>query len=106
MADINGANYQKQFVNVPSEAMDIGDYAGKQRVARDTFSGASAADVVYFAKLPAGAFILALGDVGGGTSPTFSVAVGDKLTSETIVTCTLGTGASATGTLWVEYSLD
>jgi len=106
MADIFGSNYTKEYINDPSEAANVGDYNGKQRVAIDTFSGASVADVVYCAKLPAGAFILNLSDIGGGTTPVFNVAIGDKLSVDTIITCTLDTGASASGTIWIEYSLD
>jgi len=106
MADIYGSNYQKEFINEPSEAAAIGEYNGKQRVAIDSFSGAAGSDDVYFAKLPAGAFILAFGNIGAGTAPSFSVSVGDKLSQSTDLVCTLDGDASASGKIWVEYSLD
>ena len=106
MSTINGTNYQKQFINEPSEAAGIGEYNGKQRVCIDHFSGAVAADVVNFGKLPPNAFILGFGNVGAGTAPTYSLAVGDKLSASTVVTCTLDADTAAAGKIWVEYSLD
>lgn len=106
MAIINGSNYQKEFINEPSEAANIGEYNGKQRVSIDSFSGAAPADDVYFAKLPVGAFILAFGNIGAGTSPSFNVSIGDKLSSSTDIICTLDGDALASGKIWVEYSLD
>jgi hypothetical protein len=106
MADIYGSNYQKEFINEPKEAANVGEYNGKQRVAIDSFSGAAGGDDVYCAKLPANAFILNLSAIGAGTSPVFNVAVGDKLSSEQDIVCTLDGDAAASGKIWVEYSLD
>jgi len=106
MADLFGSNYSKEFINVPSEAANIGEYNGKQRVAIDTFSGAAGSEDLYFAKLPAGSFILNLTVIGGGTLPVFNVDVGDKLSAEQDIICTLDADASASGKVWVEYSLD
>jgi hypothetical protein len=106
MANIYGSNYQKEFINEPKEAANVGEYNGKQRVAIDEFSGAAGSDDVYFAKLPANAFILNLTVIGGGTAPTFNVAIGDKLSAEQEIICSLDADASASGKCWVEYSLD
>lgn len=106
MADIFGSNYSKEFIQEPSQAAAVGEYNGKQRVAIDEFSGAAGGDDVYMAKLPLNAFILNLSHIGAGTAPTFNVAVGDKLSAETDIICTLDGDASASGKIWVEYSLD
>ncbi len=106
MADIFGGNYTKEFINEPSEAAAVGEYNGKQRVAIDSFSGAAGSDDVYFAKLPVGAFILNLSVIGGGTAPTFNVAIGDKLSASQDIICSLDADGSASGKCWVEYSLD
>jgi hypothetical protein len=106
MANIYGSNYQKEFINEPKEAANVGEYAGKQRIAIDEFSGASGGDDVYMAKLPAGSFIIAFNHIGGGTAPTLNVSVGDKLSSEQDIICTLDGDAAASGKIWVEYSLD
>jgi len=106
MANIYGSNYQKEFINEPKEAANVGEYAGKQRVAIDSFSGAAGSDDVYCAKLPAGSFVLAASVIGGGTAPTFNVAAGDKMVAETEVICTLDADAAADGKCWIEYSLD
>lgn len=106
MADIYGSNYQKEFINEPKEAANPGEYAGKQRVAIDEFSGAAGGDDVYMAKLQKGAFILGFGNIGAGTTPVFNVSVGDKLSDSTDIICTLDGDAAASGKIWVEYSLD
>ena len=112
MALINGSNYAKEFINVPSEAANIGEYNGKQRVSIDSFAGAVGSDDVNFAKLPIGAFILAFGNVGAGTAPVFSKSIGDKIDSADVLAgsdtlvCTLDGDAAASGKIWVEYSLD
>lgn len=107
MANLYGENYTKEFINDPSEAANVGEYNGKQRVSIDSFSGAAGGDLVSFAKLPYNAFILAFGNIGAGTAPTFNVAVGDKLSAiGTDIICTLDGDALASGKIWVEYALD
>jgi hypothetical protein len=106
MADVYGSNYQKEFVNIPSEQGAIGEMGGKVKAAFDSFSGASGGDDVYFGKIPAGARILSLNEIGGGTAPSFNVAVGDKISSEQDLICTLDADAAASGSCWVEYLLD
>jgi hypothetical protein len=57
--------------------------------------------------LPPGARILAISEIGGGTAPTFSHSVGDKIgASSEILICTLDADAAATGMIWIEYILD
>jgi hypothetical protein len=115
MANIYGGNYTKEFINEPSEAANVGEYSGKQRVAIDSFSGAGASDVVTFALLPPNAFILAVTVIGGGTAPTFTgtdedgavtIAAGEKLGKFTTIDCNLDADTSAAGKMWIEYSLD
>lgn len=106
MADVFGSNYQKEFINVPSEQGAIGEMGGKKKVSFDSFSGAAGSDDVYFGKLQAGARILAVNHIGAGTSPAFNVTVGDKLSAEQDLICTLDVDAAASGSCWVEYLLD
>jgi len=73
MADINGGNYAKEFVDIPSDVAAIGEYGGRKKVMFDTYTGATpGADDVYFGRIPAGARILQFTTIGGGTAPTFS----------------------------------
>jgi hypothetical protein len=106
MADVYGSNYNKEFIQVPSEQAAIGEYGGRKKVMFDTFSGASGSDDVYFGKIPAGARVLAITESGGGTAPTFNIAVGDKISSETDLICSLDADASASGFCFAEYLLD
>jgi hypothetical protein len=106
MANIYGDNYTKEFINQPSERSNVGEVHAKVKALYDQKSGGVAADVLTFGKLPANALVLALGSVGAGASPVFNVAAGDKPSSETVLTCTLGVGPAATSKVWVLYSID
>jgi len=106
MADVFGSNYQKEFINVPSEQGAIGEMGGKVKASFDSFSGAAGSDDVYFGKIQSGARILAISSIGTGTAPVFNVAIGDKLSSEQDLICTLDVDAAASGSIWVEYLLD
>ena len=106
MADINGSNYNLEFVAEPSQQAAIGEYGGRKKIMYDEFSGAAGGDVVFFGKIPAGARILDLKNIGAGTAPVFNIAVGDKIASLQDITCTLDGDASAAGSVWVEYILD
>jgi hypothetical protein len=108
MANIEGKNYAKEFSNIPSEAADIGEYGGKKKIMFDEWSGAAAGDAIYFGKIPPGATVLAITDIGGGTAPTFSHTIGDKTgtSSEDLILTTDGGDGLATGKVWVEYILD
>ena len=106
MADIYGSNYAKEFINVPSEQGAIGEMGGRKKVMFDEFSGAAGGDDVYFGKIPAGARILAVNHIGGGTAPVFNVSVGGKLSAEQDLIMTLDADALAAGSAWVEYLLD
>lgn len=106
MADIFGSNYSKEYIQEPKQAANVGEIAGKARVAYDEFSGAAGLDDVYFGKLQKGAIILDIQVIGGGTAPTFNVAIGDKLSADSDLICTLDADAAASGKCWVLYSLD
>ena len=61
MATVYGANYTKQFVNVPSEKIPKGEQYGRVHVAYDSYeaSGAIAINtLINFMKLPAGARVI------------------------------------------------
>jgi hypothetical protein len=106
MANVYGSNYSKEYIQDPKQAANVGEVAGKVRVIYDEFSGASGSDDVYFGKLQAGALILSVNEIGGGTAASFNVAVGDKLTAETDLICSLDADADAAGQCWIEYALD
>lgn len=106
MADIYGSNYDKEFIQDPSQPANIGEYGGRKKVMFDEFSGAAGLDDVYFGKVPAGARILALNEIGGGTAPSFNISVGDKISVETDLICSLDADAAASGSCWCEYILD
>ena len=105
MADIYGANYTKEFINLPSERANPGEYGGRRKVLFDQVAAGLGLDVMYVGKLPAGARILEVANIGGN-SPTFNVTPGDKLTAETVVTCTLGAAPTFPVSAWVDYLLD
>lgn len=106
MADIYGSNYNKEYIKEPKEAANVGEIAGKVRLILDEFSGASGGDDVYFGKLQKGAIILSIASSGTGTTPSFNVAEGDKLSADTDLICTLDVDAAASGKCWIQYSLD
>ena len=60
MADFYGVNNTKQYQNVPSEMIPVGEQAGRLRVAYDkiSLSEAVASDVLHMMKIPAGARII------------------------------------------------
>lgn len=109
MADINGDNYAKGYVNVPAELGNVGEVGGVIKVLFDkkTITTAAENDVFYVGKLPANARILSVNHVGCGTAPTFSVAVGALLTAETVLTVTVGASPSNAALIaWVTYTID
>jgi hypothetical protein len=106
MANINGANYEKEFNSDPSQPANIGEYGGKVKVMLDSFSGAAGSDVVYFGKIPVGAKVLSVDHIGAGTAPVFNVAKGDKILATQDLICTLDGDASASGQLFCQYVLD
>lgn len=106
MANVYGSNYDKEFIQDPSSPANIGEYGGKVKVMLDSFSGAVAADDVYFGKIPAGALILSISAIGAGTAPTFNVAVGDKISAEQDLICTLDGDTTPAGKCFCQYVLD
>jgi len=75
MATLNGTNYKKQYVDVPSTKIPVGEQAGRVRCAYDDYnlatSGVALAngDTILLMKLPAGARVVEVlldsPDVGG-----------------------------------------
>jgi hypothetical protein len=104
MADIYGANYTKAFVNAVQERANAGEYGGSVKIVLDEVAAGAGLDVFYVGKLPKGARVLAISNVGGN-SPTCNVAIGDVMTDETIVTLTLGAAPTFPVIGWVEYAL-
>lgn len=104
MATVQGRNYKKAYVDLPSGRYDTGFMGGKPVILIDDFTAPVAADVIQIGKLPKGAKIISVNHVGMGTSPVFNVAPMDLLTDETIITVTVGATPSAgVASAWVEY---
>lgn len=106
MAAINGNNYANSIA-VPRVQGLAGEINGVKRVLLDQYTGTPiAADVLSIGRIPKGARILELKNIGCGTSPTFNVAAGAILSAETIVTVTIGATPAANPIAWVEYVID
>ena len=108
MAAVNGVNFQKEFVNLPSEQAEHGAYGGRVRVILDYVlaGGAVAADVISLGKLPKNARVIRCSNIGGGTGATYSVAPGIKYDVETLLTLTVGTSPATDVYGIIEYVLD
>lgn len=104
MANIYGANYTKAYVNAIQEQANAGEYGGAVKVLFDQVAAGAGADVMYVGKLPKGARILRVSNVGGN-NPTFNVAPGALLSAETIITATLGAAPTFPVSAWVEYTI-
>ena len=104
MSNIYGANYTKAYVNPIQEQAKAGEYGGSVKVLFDQVAAGAGADVMYVGKLPKGARILSVNNVGGN-NPTFNVAPADLLAAETIITATLGAAPTFPVSAWVEYTI-
>jgi hypothetical protein len=107
MADRNGVNYAKEIAK-PSEQAEPGSRNAPVRVLLDYTLGsvAVAGDVISLGKIPKGARVIRCSNVGGGTSPSYSVAPMQKMTDEAVVTFTVGTTPAADVYAFVEYVLN
>jgi len=106
MANIYGSNYNKEYNLDPRQKGEIGENGGRVRCFYDSFSGAAAADVLFFGKLPKGARVIRISHSGLGTAPVYNLAVNDKLVAELDMQATLDVDASASGYVLVEFILD
>lgn len=105
MADIYGANYTKAYINNPAEQANMGEYGGVKKVLFDKVAAGAGADVLSIGKLPKGARVLSVNNVGGN-NPVCNVAPADLIAAETIVTFTLGAAPTFPVSAWVEYVVD
>lgn len=103
MAALNGKNYQKAYVNSPSERPNVGEYGGSVKILLDSSDAGIAADTIKIGKLPKGAKVLSVNSVGLGTGGSFNVAPMDLTSAETEVIVTVGTTPSLPISAWVEY---
>lgn len=109
MAAVNGENYTKEFITIPKDVSNIGEFGGRKKVIFDTIAAAASGDVLSFGKIPAGARVLNTTYLGAGVAAdeVFSVAAGDKIASEAELTCTLPSDHGAgQASAFVEYILD
>ena len=105
MANIYGSNYTKAFINNPAEQANMGEYGGVKKVIFDQVAAGAGADVLYIGKLPKGARVITVGNVGGN-NPTCNVSPAQLISAETAVTFTLGAAPSVPVSAWVEYVVD
>ena len=105
MSDIYGANYTKAYINNPAEQANMGEYGGVKKVIFDQVAAGAGADVMHVGKLPKGARVLSVNNVGGN-NPTCNVAPAALIAAETVVTFTLGAAPTFPVSAWVEYVVD
>lgn len=105
MSDIYGKNYTKAYINNPAEQANMGEYGGVKKVLFDQVDTGAGADVLSIGKLPKGARVITIGNVGGN-SPVCNVAPADLIAAEKIVTFTLGAAPTFPVSAWVEYVVD
>lgn len=105
MANIYGANYTKAYINNPAEQSNMGEYGGVKKVVFDQVAAGAGADVLSIGKLPKGARVLTVGNVGGN-NPVCNVTPAQLISAETIVTFTLGAAPTFPVSAWVEYVVD
>lgn len=105
MANQYGENYTKEYINVPSERSNVGEAGGKVKVCFDKLAAPVGGNDMYIGKIPNGARILSVDSLRCDT-PTFNVAAGDLLSSETAIVVTLGAAPTADCLAWVTYVLD
>ena len=107
MAAINGVNYQKSYVDVPSSRSNVGEVGGSIKCLVETYVALpAAADVLSIGYLPINARILSIvGFSGMGAAPTFAkidslgasttLAVGDVLADASLIKVTAAGGTYA-----------
>lgn len=107
MAAVNGVNYAKEIAQ-PAEKADPGTRNAPVRTLMDWKLAASAVatDVISIGKLPKGARVLRCSHIGGGSSPSYSVAPGAKMADETLVTFTVGSTPASDIYVFIEYVLN
>lgn len=105
MSDIYGSNYTKAYINNPAEQANMGEYGGVKKVIFDQVATGAGADVLYIGKLPKGARVISVGNVGGN-NPICNVSPAQLISAETAVTFTLGAAPSFPVSAWVEYVVD
>lgn len=107
MAAVNGVNYAKEIAK-PNEVAEPGSRQAPVRVLMDYVlaGGAVAADVITIGRLPKGARVIRCSNIGGGSSPSYSVAPGAKMANDTLVTFTVGTSPGTDVYAIIEYVLN
>jgi hypothetical protein len=132
MATFNGANYQRAYVNVPSDKILAGEQTGVVLMAYDSYTSAAnlgVADIIRGVKVPAGAKLKAVhmklpanggtvscgvagtaakyiaATAAGASGNTLSVQFPEDLASEIeiILTCTVAATATGKYELFAEY---
>lgn len=106
MAVLNGRNFKKAYVNVPSERADAGFYGGTPAVLMDDSVGTTpvATDTINIGKLPKGAKVLSVNSVGlGGAGAAVNVAPMDLTTGEFNVIATVGASPTLPISVWILY---
>lgn len=108
MADFNGTEYQKIYIDEPKELGSAGTQDVKERCLYDEAPGALvAADRVAIGILPDEARITGFSELGGDASTLEDeagnpLAIGDKVSSPTVVYA-VAAGAVAAGKFLLKY---
>lgn len=108
MAALDGRNYKKAYVNVPSERADIGSVGGSVVCLWDDSVGETpvATDTLNIGKLPKGAKIISVVSVGlGGAGAAVNVTPAELTTDEKIVIATVGAAPTLPITVMVTYTV-
>lgn len=104
MSALNGANYAKAYVNVPSDRPNVGEYGGSLKILLDSSAVGIAADTINIGKLPINAKVLSVSSIGlGGAGAAVNVAPMDLMAAEFTVIATIGAAPSLPISVWVEY---
>lgn len=102
MATVYGANYTKQFINVPSEKIPKGEQYGRVHTAYDSYTASGAIAIntqINLMKLPAGARVLACTFKHDDLGSAGAISVGTEADPDAFITDTTVTSA---GTVQME----
>jgi hypothetical protein len=85
MANVYGSNYQKEWINEPSEQADKGSSNASIKCFYDEAAGVAAADLVYICKIQHSVRLLSVTDVAGAALGAGGLTVVDKDGNSTAV---------------------
>lgn len=108
MANVNGANFQKMYVDEPKVLGASGLQHTKMRVIADEIASASASDKCFIGELPDEAFIISAEVVGAATGVTLedgdgnAIALGERVDGRKVLVAIPDAGVT-NGLILVKY---